>query len=583
MKKRIRKFQKLLRKNRHFRKLMFILLCVIVALIIIFIGAGIFKKLSSKTLTISINSEPETLDPAYSSCADYETLNACLFEGLMKNDENGNPKEAGCSSYAVSADGLVYTFYISKDAYWSNGLKVTSADYAYAWGRAADASRNPQYAYLFDNIALVEKFVDNDGKVIDKDETTTKKEEETAEQTSEEEQTFELETTYVLNLNSKSEDVLVVTLKKPDSTFLNKCAMGVFSPVCKSVVEKETRIWGFTPDIFVSNGAYTLSGWTNGSNIILEKNDKYYDVSKKSPKSIKVYFADEEDDAFSLFKNKTVLYSSCVSGEKIESFKNENEFYMNDDYGTYYICFNQSIEPFNDPDVRKALSLAINREKIISSIDGLCANAANSILSPAFVDASNNSIFENIENKTDVSKKRMKENISLAKELLSKAGYPDGEGFPQFEYSFNDNEIHEKIAQMIAKMWEDELNIKCSVKKLNFDTFMSNRSHHNFDAVRGGGVSLYNDATALFENLISENNYFFYNNKRIDALVKKMSKTPDLTQRSLLFVETEKIIAKDDAVCPIYWYSNAYLASKRLKNFYVLPNGVAYFDKVYIR
>ena len=138
MRKFLRNYLKLLKKNKRLRTISLVALSALLMLIVILIIVLVLRYQSSKQLPIVINDEPITLDPAYSSCADFETLTACCFEGLMKFDENGNPVCAGASSYHVSEDGLVYTFNISPDSYWSNGEKVKAQDYIYYYkGRTA--------------------------------------------------------------------------------------------------------------------------------------------------------------------------------------------------------------------------------------------------------------------------------------------------------------------------------------------------------------------------------------------------------------------------------------------------------------
>ena len=602
MRKMIRKYVKLLQKSKRLRILSGILFTAVVVLIF---GAGLFavlKEQSSKTLSVSVTHEPITLDPAYCSNSDFETINRCCFEGLMKNDKNGNPVLSGASSVNVSDDGLEYTFYISSNSVWSNGEKVKASDYVYAWERAADSSRNEQYAYLFDNIELVEKQIDeetglpiedtgdqdgnsdgnsqNDQSITSQ---TAEKSKESSDSKTDTEDTQErkIKTIEVMNVVAKSDSELYVKLKTPDSSFLNKCAMGVFSPVCQSVVEKETRIWGYSADIFVCNGAYKLSEWENNY-IALTKNDGYYDANEHSPETVKFYFTKNNDESISSFKKGTSLLAVCESGNKIKKYEGKKYFHTLDDYGTYYIFFNQHIKPFNDIKVRRALSLAIDRNKLISSLSAVCPNPAYSVLPPSFRDASGNSVLSSCQTDFDVSQKAYRDNVALAKQLLEEAGYSDGKGFPEFKFTFNDNATHEKIAKQLAHFWKSNLGIKCTVEKQNYDKFISNRDHHNFEAARGGFIAPYNDATLLFEKLTGDNNCFYWENAEFDKLVEQMRTAKDNALRNQLYVKAENIVSSAQAVCPIYWYSNCYFASKRLKNFYVLPDGTAYLDKAYI-
>lgn len=568
MKKIIRLYTKNVKKNKKLRKISVAFLLLMGAAIVMIIIASIMKYESSKLLTLAISHEPVTLDPSYSSCADFETLNNLCFEGLMKKDEYGNAVKGAINSYEISKDGLKYTFKLSDKSKWSNGEKVKAEDYIYAWGRAVDETRNSQYAYLFDNIEIVERYVDESGKIINKDDK---------------EYSENLKKIQVMNLEENGDNTLVVHLKQPDSGFLKKCAMGVFSPVCKKVVEKETRIWGYTGDVFVSNGPYVLKDWDSDRSLTLTKNKSYNFSDEKSPENVKVYFSKSNADSMHLFKRGDILYASCKSAEGLKKYKNKNYFKSFDDYGTFFITFNQKAEPFNDPKIRHALSLAIDREKIISSLDGLRGQAASSVLSNAFRDENGNELLSLCEKTINVSKKSVRNNIKQAKEILSQAGYPDGKGFPEFSFSFNDNEIHEKVARMIIAIWKDNLGINCVAKSLNFDRFESDRNSHNFSCVRGGCLAAYNDAATIFEFFTSDKNYFYWQNEKYDYVVQKMKQETDEEKKTKLYIEAENLLMKNDAVCPVYTYSNCAIASKRLKNYYILPGGEVLLDKVIIK
>lgn len=568
MRKYIRHYLKMVKKNKRLKNISVALLILIAAAVVMIIIAAILKNESSKLLTVAISHEPITLDPSYCSCADFETLNNLCFEGLMKKDENGNPVKSGITSYAISEDGLEYTFNISENSKWSNGESVKASDYIYAWERAADETRDPQYAYLFNNIEIVDKHIDENGNIVDEDD---------------EDFSEEYKTIKVMNLEAKDDNTLTVHLKQPDSGFLKKCAMGVFSPVCKEVVEKETRIWGYTGDVFVSNGAYVLSDWDSDRCLTLERN-KFHEISdEKSPKNVKVYFCKNNDELIRLFKRGDVLYASCKGAEGIKKYKGKEYFRSFDDYGTFFIAFNQKTEPFNNPKIRHALSLAIDRGKIISSLGDMCANAASSALSGAFKDSDANELLSLCQKTIDVSKKAQKSNVQQAKEILAQAGYPDGEGFPEFSFLFNDNEIHEKVVKMIIEMWRENLGINCVAKNLNFDRFEADRNSHNFTCIRGGCLVAYNDAQTVFEFFTSDKNYYYWNNEKYDAIVKEMKLETDEEKKTKLYIEAENLLMKNDAVCPVYTYTNCAFASKRLKKFYILPSGEAVFNEVIIK
>lgn len=577
MKKTMRRIYRRIKKSKRARTVFSVAVAGFIAIIIIATALLVLRAKPAKTLSIAISGEPETLDPAYASCPDFSTVNALAFEGLMKFDENGNPQKAVASSYTVSGDGLTYSFTLG-NSLWSNGERVTSEDFAFAWERAADSERNPEYAYLFDNIDRIEV----KAKTEENEETEETEENEEAEEEEEENSEEAVETETKLNLVTTDSAVLTVHLKKPDSGFLSKCAMSVFSPVCKKVVAANTRIWGYTPDSFVSNGEYVLSQWQRDSYLVLTKNEKYSgEMPEKIPDNIKVYFASDEESAVSLFKDSTVLYSSAVSEEACEKYRNKSYFFSQPDYGTYYIMFNQGVKPFNDKNVRLALSLAIDREELAESLGEWNFEPANKILSPAFKTSEGSSLSDSL--KTNINLSDSDENIKKAKELLASAGYPEGKGFPAFTYMYNDNTYHQTVARCIIKMWKENLGITCEEKPLPYSKFNDNRQYSNFTAVRDGVICPNGDTLPLVSKFTSENDISSWKNPQYDSLFSTLNTTADISSRFDITVQCCDILTENEVCCPLLWYKNCYLASGKLKNYYVLPDGTAYFNAIKIR
>lgn len=549
--KKFKRFRVLFQKNKRFRTITVTFGLIFAALFLVVFSFLMIRFETSGKVTAAISVEPETLDPTFCSDTETETVLANCFEGLMRIDEDGNAVKAAASEYTLSEDGLVYTFTVSSDSRWSDGTAVEASDFVYAWQRTANPYNNSQYAYLFENIVGYDKILEDFEK-------------ENNGQTDEEGNyiTMDMSDLWVKAADSRT---LVVKLKKRDSAFLQKCAMTAFFPLCEDSVKPNTRIWSTDPKAFVSNGAFVLKSWTGGSYLELSPNENFREREKVSLKSIKFFFISDGDEAVKKFKKSTVLFSDVLPEDSLEKTSKNKQYNSYEELGAYFLYFNLNKKPFDDVRVREALTLAIDREKLIEDTAVTRGVAADALISNGF------SCFrEGGNNYFDT--RNTKENIKRAKELLKAAGYEDGKNFPKFEYLFNDNTFSRETAEIIVQMWKDNLGIECTLKSVSWSKFEEMRNRSDFDVAKGGLLAPYNDVAFMLENFTSENNFCGWENKEYDSLVSQMINSQTENAHS-----AEKILMDDWVICPLYYYADGYLASKRIKNYYVSNTGVAYF------
>lgn len=549
--KKTERFRVLFKKNKRFRIISIIAGLLVAALILGIFSFAMSRMETSGKITAAISVEPETLDPTFCEDGETETILVNCFEGLMKIDENGDAVKAAASDYTVSKDGKVYTFTISSDAKWSNGKEVLASDFVYSWQRTANPYNSSAYAYMFENIKgydqVLEDFEKEQNKETDEEGNYIK---------------MKMSKLWVKAADSRT---LVVKLKEKDPSFLHKCASVAFLPLCEDVVKPNTRIWSTDPELFVSNGAFVLSSWTQGSYLDLLPNENFRDSNNVKLKSMKFRFVSDGSEALQMFNDSDVLFSSVIPEEKLEQTARKKEYVSYEELGTYFLYFNQSKKPFNDARVRQALTLAIDREKLIDETASSRGNAASALISDGF-----SSFRENGGEFFDVTDH--KANKAKAKQLLKEAGYENGEGFPEFEYLFNDNTYSRETAELLQKMWKKNLGVNCVLKSVSWSKLDEMREKGDFTVAKGGLISPYNDVGFMLEKFSSENNFCSWQNKEYDKLVSQtINNQPDKAHAA------EKILMENWVICPLYYYADGYLASKRIENYYVTNSGVAYF------
>ncbi|MCI7095746.1 MAG: ABC transporter substrate-binding protein [Clostridiales bacterium] len=261
------------------------------------------------SISVCLASEPDTIDPALNSAVDGATLTSHLFAGLAKwdQDENGNlvimPDCATELPEAVANDDgtVTYTYTLVDGLKWSDGQDLTAKDFEFAWKRAASTALAADYGYMFE---VVKGYPDD------------------------------------LAVEATDDKTLTVTLNKPVAYWNELLAFPAYFPVREDVVANEA--WATDPSTYVSNGAYTMTGWEHNSVITLTKNPNYHDADSVTMNEIKFYLSDDANNMLTNFKNGTWQLIDDVPTNEIASLKQEypTEFVVAGQIGTYYVCWN---------------------------------------------------------------------------------------------------------------------------------------------------------------------------------------------------------------------------------------------------
>ncbi len=463
----------------------------------------------------------------------------------MKLNEKGVPVEANAASYTVSEDKLTYTFTLRDGLKWSDGSELTAEDYVYDWKRAASTETAADYGYMFD---VIEGYPDN------------------------------------LNVVAKDKKTIEVKLVTPVPYFLELVAFPTYYPVKKDVIEASVKdgveTWATDPATYIGNGPYKMVKWEHDSEIIFEKNEHYYDVDSLGPDRIRFVLMDDDNAILSAFQNGDILFADSLPNDEIEAWKNKPEFFIEGQLGTYYVSFNTKKAPFDNPKVRMALSLAIDRDYICRVIGQAGQQPAGAYVPTGLSDVDPDKEFREVGgNYYDPTAAGNEENIARAKQLLAEAGYPNGEGFPTFEYLYNESTGHQLIAEALQQMWKDNLGITCTLASQEWNTFLNTRKNGDYEVARNGWLGDYNDPISFLDMFLSTsgNNDAQYENPEYDNLIKQIKTTEDRETRYKLMHDAEDILMNEAVVAPIYFYVDIYLKSQKLEGFYASPLGYKYF------
>ncbi len=503
-----------------------------------------------KTLSVCVGPEPETIDPALNQAVDVTTEIQHMFEGLTKYSSDRKTVNAEAKEIKVSDDHLTYTITIRDDAKWSDGKPVTAQDYVYAWQRAVDPKTASQYAYIFDPVLNANEIIAG----TQKDLTT-------------------------LGVKATDDKTLVVTLRAPCAYFNELLSFTAYYPVRKDVVDGNDK-WTQDPKTYISNGPYMMSDWSHKDSITVVKNPNYYDKDKITFDSIKFVLLEDDAAILAAYQNNEISFAYPLSVDEIDAWKDKPDYHNENEVGLSYFEFNVKKAPFDNPKVRQALSLAIDRNYIVQQVTKLNQTPATGFVPLGTGDVDATKQFRQVGGDYFSTKAEdYDKNVAQAKQLLAEAGYPDGKGFPSFEYSFNPSSANQAIAEALQNMWKTELNINCTLSSQEWAVFIDSRNKGNFAADRGGWNADFNDPVTFLDLFVTGggNNDPKYSNADYDKLINQAKSTDDNAVRMPALHKAEDILMKDMPVAPLYFQTRCFLINPNIKGYFMSPYGFDYF------
>lgn len=487
-----------------------------------------------QTLIWNLGSDPKTIDPGLNAASDGGHVTNNTFEGLMR-EIDGKLEPAMAESYTMSEDGLTYTFIMRDGVKWSDGKPVTANDFEYSWSRVINPETASEYAWIFDEVNV------ESWKAID-------------------EKTFE------------------VKLSSPTPYFVGLTAFYTFFPVRQDMVETSGEgAWATNPETAISNGPFKVTSFQSGDRIILEPNEFYWRAEEVKLDRIEALMIVDSATALTGYESGQIQILDDMPSAEIPRLLAEDPTFMilpND--ACYYYAFNTQVEPMNDVRVRKALSLAIDRQAVVDTVTKAGQIPAHSLIPGGHLDA-NGDVFNEVSGNYGIAPTAQAEE---AQALLAEAGYPNGEGFPSLEIMYNTSEGHKNIAEAIQEMWKQNLGIDVTLTNQEWAVFQSSRIEHNFQIARAGWVGDYSDPMTYLGMFTSggTNNYSQWSSEEFDALLEA-SKVAQGQERFEILYQADKLLSESFAVMPIYYYTDPQMVSDTVQGWEKTTRATFYFGR----
>ena len=501
-----------------------------------------------KILKVQVGPDPETVDPALNSAVDGGNMILHAFEGLLTLDENGQLKEGQAESWETSEDGLTWTFHLRDGLKWSDGTDLTAKDFVYSWQRVCDPNVAAPYAETV--LGMVKGYDEAVAGDITK-----------------------------LDVQAPDEKTVVVNLAHPCSYFGELAAFATLNPVQQATVEANGDAWATSADTYISNGPFMMTEWVPGSHITFSKNPNYWNAEAIKLDKLEFELIEDSNAAYSAYTSGEVDMIKDVPTEEIPSLQGNDDFHVEPIIGTYNVSLNLQKEYFQDARVRKALSLAIDRNYVANTLMQGTYSPASSIVGPGWLDTDGSSFAENANGGTPyIDNDNFDANLEEAKKLLEEAGYPNGEGFPQIEYTTNDAGYHKVVAEYLQQAWA-AIGIDLKVNIVEWASFTPMRRNGEFDVARNGWVGDYTDPSNILELFCTTNgnNDGKYTNADFDAAIEDSRVTTDAATRSEDLHKAEDALMNDAGCIPIAYYNDFWLQSSKITGSWHSANGFWYF------
>ena len=479
--------------------------------------------------------EPVGIDPHVVTGVPENRIISTLLEGLISyhpTDDN-IPEPGVAERWESNEDYSVWTFYLREDAQWSNGDPVTAQDFVYSWNRMLSPPFGAKYAEML--------YVLKNGEAFHQG---------------------EIEDFAQVGVQAVNPKTLRVTLEGPTPHFPLMLKHYSFFPVHPPTIEKyggmNELANNWTREEYVGNGPFTFAEWTPNQIVRVVKSETYWDRDTVQLNEVHFRPIDNANTEEAAFRNKEVHITNTVPPSKIQGYRlNNPDLIRIDPYlGIYYYRFNTTRPPLDNPLVRQALSLSIDREQIVETITRGEQIPASGFTPPGM---------EGYESPGDIQF-----NPQKAKQLLAEAGYPDGEGLPEVEILYNTLEAHRDIAEAIQNMWQEVLGVEARLLNQEWKVYIPSMQNLEYDIARAGWIGDFMDPITFLSMWTTGNgnNNTGWASPEFDALIREIQRTGDEAERTKLLEQAEQKMLDAHIVAPIYWYSRIYLIDPRVRGWH---------------
>lgn len=493
-------------------------------------------------------SEPASLDPHKVESNVESAIIGDIFERLVsvRNDGSIEPRLA---EKWENKGNTVWVFHLRPGVTWSDGTAITAKDIVWSWQRLVDTKTASPYASYPGNMHIVNAAEIAQGK----------------------------KSPDTLGVKALDDATLEVTLTQPNAAFLPMLAHTSLVPVDPVLIQRFGDKWT-KPEHIVTSGPYKITQWVVNERIVAERNPRYWNNKETVINKVTYLPISSETADVNRYKAGEIDITSTIPVNQFAQLKKTmgSEVSVRPQLATYYYEFNTTKPPFNDPRVRKALNMALDKDIIADKVMAQGQRPAWVISQPEIGGVKISSV--------DYASWPREKRLAEAKKLLNDAGYNESHPL-SFNLLYNTMETHQRIAIAASSMWKKNLGVEAKLQNQEWKTMLDTMHNGNFDAVRYAWIADYDDASSFLNNFRTgdSENTSKYSNPAYDEALANAAKAKDLAGRGKYYQQAEDLLAQDVPAIPVYHYVKTHLVKPWVGGF--APDDLDHFftKDIYIK
>lgn len=519
---------------------------------------------NAQQLTISIQGDPGTLDPVQASTAtEFDVLNNTM-EGLVRIGANGVLQGGIASAWTVSDKGRTYTFTL-RNAHWSNGDPVTAQDFVDAWRQAVDPRTAAPYAGSFAYISGAPALLGLQLPDATRDPAA-----------------YQAAVAKIPGLldqfgvQAPNPHTLVVHLSQATPYWLTLTALPPYFPVDPAFVQKvgASHYGGAAQDV-LADGPFALQSWQHGGKLVLTRNPAYWDAHAVRLQQVTLLEVTEPATEVNLWNTgKIDITMPSLPQGFISAFKGKPGFQTAPQATTAYLVTNTQSGPFRNVLIRRAFSLALNRQQLAQDVVRGNALPAYALV-PPIIDYAPGKVFAPLVGHVLSSEP----DAQLAKQDLAQGLAALGQRqLPPVTLLVLNNSAQQTQAQALQAMWQSVLGVRVTLQPLDSATFFSDLGHGHFDLGLLGWNADYNDPTTFLDEFVghSSMNLTGWNDPSFNADLQAAQAAGSSAQRGADLAKASQVLLSQLPAIPLYWTSRNWMVRSDVRGFVVYPTGPDY-------
>ncbi|SDQ13478.1 dipeptide transport system substrate-binding protein [Virgibacillus subterraneus] len=476
-----------------------------------------------KVLYMNNGEEPTSLNPPVGfDSVSWNVLNN-LMEGLTRLGKDDTPQPAMAEDWEKSNGDKTYTFHLREDANWSNGDPVTAEDFVYAWKQLLNPETGSPAAFLGYFIEGGEAYNSGEGSAED------------------------------VMVKAVDEKTFEVTLTAPTGFFLQVISNPAFFPV-NAEVAKESPEWFSEAETFVANGPFKLESWSHDSEMVMVKNDQYWDKDTVKLDKVNWAMVNDTNTEYQMFESDE-LDMTNIPPDMAEQLLDGDNVVIEEQAGLYFYRFNVTKEPFQNAKIRKAFALAVNQQNIVDYVTKNKEKAATGFVSPGFTGPSGEEFREANGDLVNFDPEQAKK---LLEEGMAEEGYDE---LPPVTLTYNTSESHKAIAATLQDMFTENLGVDVTLENTEWNVFLEDQKGLKHQLSRSSFIFDYGDPVNFLESFVTDStmNRTGWSNEKYDELISQAKTETDEEKRWGLMYEAESLLAEEMPIFPIHYYNQVFI------------------------